>query len=324
MGKRIIERVVNKVYHLLSKKAPLLVKYMASTGDGTDECLKIGCLPMGVHFYSPIPDLVELEKQKVWAKKSDLPGIYFHPENQLALISHLGHEYEHECDWPLNPTQDPAEFYLKNGSFGYGCAAALHTMIRDTKPRHLIEIGSGNSSKVISRAMGMNRKGDPLRKTEYVVIDPYPDEIVSAQLPSVSMLIREKVENVDVELFDVLEPNDILFIDSGHTVRTGGDVNYLLLEVLPRLHPGVIIQFHDIPLPYEYPKVYFANPKFRVFWTEAYLLQAFLAFNPDFEVLLAMNFIQMDHMDEFCKAFPKFVLEENWANSGSFWIRRVS
>jgi len=303
---------------------PNLVKYMADTGIETDECLKIGCLPMKVHFYSPIPDIPELEKRKIWDKKSDLLGIDFRTDRQLSLFNHLGNEYGHECDWPLNPTQNPVDFYLNNGTFSYGCASALHTIIRDFKPKHFIEIGSGSSSKVISRAIAMNKKDDPRCKTEYIIVDPYPDETVVKQLFSVSRLIKEKVENVDIKLFDALEMDDILFIDSGHTVRTGGDVNFLLLEALPRLHPGVMIHFHDINLPYEYNKIYFTNPKFRVFWTEAYLLQAFLAFNRDFEVMLAMNYIQTDFMNEFCKAFPKFVLKDNWANSGSFWIRRVS
>lgn len=317
-------RISTFINKYLLKRGPFIVKYMAETGNGTDECLKIGCLPVKVHFYSPIPDIHELEKQRVWEKISDLPGIDFHPEMQLSLINHLGFQYGNECEWPLNPAGDPANFYLINNSFSYGCAAALHTIIREFKPRHFIEIGSGHSSKVISKAMEMNRKNDSSREAEYIIVDPYPDGIVSTQLPSVSRLIKEKVENVDKTIFDVLEKDDILFIDSGHTVRTGGDVNFLLLDVLPRLHPGVIIHFHDIGLPYEYPKIYFTNPTFRVFWTEAYLLQAFLAFNRDFEILLAMNYIQTDHMGVFCKAFPRFILADNWANSGSFWIRRVS
>jgi hypothetical protein len=317
-------RVANKINQIILTRAPLFVKYMAVTGVGTDECLKIGCLPVTVHYYSPIPDIFELEKKKVWGKQNNLLGIDFRPETQLALMARLGFQYGKECEWPLSPTENPAQFYLINNSFSYGCAASLHTMIREYKPRRFIEIGSGHSSKVISKAMEMNREDEPARETEYIIIDPYPNEITSTHLASVSRVLKEKVENVDAALFDVLEKDDILFIDSGHTIRTGSDVNFLLLDVLPRLRPGVIIHFHDINLPYEYPKGYFTNPKFRVFWTEAYLLQAFLMFNREFEILLAMNYIQTDHMDDFSKAFPRFNLADNWANSGSFWIRRIS
>jgi len=300
-----------------------LFKYIAISGQGTDICLQNGFLPLRVHFYSPIPDLADLEQRKIWEKRSKLAGINFQPEQQLKLLLDLGKNYGSECGWPLYSTDNPLDFYTENGSFSFGCAAALHTIIREFKPRHFIEVGSGHSSKIISKAIEMNRKNKSPQEAEYVIIDPYPGEIVSKQLSSVSRLINEKVENVDTKVFDVMEKDDILFIDSGHTVRTGSDVNFIILDVLPRLRPGVITHFHDISLPYEYPKVYFTNPKFRVFWTEAYLLQAFLACNRDFEILLAMNYIQTDHMDDFCKAFPKFVPANNWANSGSFWIRRL-
>jgi len=295
---------------------------MANTGIGTNQCLEAGCLPMNVNFYSPIPDLKELEVRKVWERKSGLPGIDFQIDKQLEMICRLGHEYGEECNWPLTPTKDPTQFYLKNNSFSYGCATALHTIIRHFKPRHFIKIGSGFSSRVISKALEINKQENITQTPEYLIIDPYPDEIVASRLSSMSRLFKEKVECVDLEVFDVLDRDDVLFIDSGHTVRTGGDVNFLILDVLPNLHPGVIVHFHDINLPYEYPKVYFTNPKFRVFWTEAYLLQAFLSLNRDFEVMLAMNYIQTEHMEKFCQAFPHFDLAENWANSGSFWIRR--
>lgn len=314
--------IVNKGYQLLWEKMALVVKHMASTGQGTNECLETGCLPMNVHYYSPIPDIKDLESRKIWEKKSELPGIDFRREEQLFLLKQLGAEFGSECEWPLTSTAIPAEFYLRNNSFSYGCASALHTMIRHFKPQHFIEIGSGNSSKIISRALEMNHNDDPSRISEYIVVDPYASEMVSAQLSSVSRVLREKAEGVDPEIFEILRENDILFVDSGHTVRTGSDVNFMILDVLPRLHPGVIIHFHDINLPYEYPKIYFTNPQFRMFWTEAYLLQAFLISNRDFEILLAMNFLQTDHMDEFCQAFPRFNLEDNWANSGSFWIRK--
>jgi hypothetical protein len=322
MKQIIKDSIFSKAYRFLEKKMPLMVKHMANTGQGTDECLEIGCLPMNVHFYSPIPDIKDLESRKIWEEKSEMPGIDFHPDEQIALLEQLGCEFGSECEWPLTPAASATQFYLKNNSFSYGCASALHTMVRHFKPQHFIEIGSGHSSKIIARALEMNKNDDPSRTPEYIVVDPYPGEIVSTRLSFISRLVKEKVECSDRNLFERLGENDILFVDSGHTVRTGSDVNFIILEVLPRLRPGVIIHFHDINLPYEYPRVYFTNPQFRMFWTEAYLLQAFLSFNRDFEILLAMNYLQTDHMSEYCKAFPRFNMADNWANSGSFWIRR--
>lgn len=324
MQKLIRDNIFSRGYRFLWRKMSRVVKHMATTGQGTDECLEIGCLPINVHFYSPIPDIRDLESRNIWEKKSDLSGIDFRPAEQLALLKQLGAEFGSECKWPLTPTAAPSEFHLKNNSFSYGCASALHTMIRHFRPQHFIEIGSGNSSKIISKALEMNHHDDPSFMSEYIIVDPYASEMVSGQLSSVSSVLEVKVECTDLKLFERLGENDFLFVDSGHTVRTGSDVNFMILEVLPRLHPGVIIHFHDINLPYEYPKVYFTNPRFRMFWTEAYLLQAFLAFNHNFEILLAMNYLQTDYMSHFCKAFPHFNLEDNWANSGSFWIRRKS
>ena len=105
----------------------------------------------------------------------------------------------------------------------------------------------------------------------------------------------------------------------GHVKAIG--IIRIVLSVMS-LAPGVIVHFHDIPLPYEYPKVYATNPSFRMFWTEAYLLQAFLCHNSEFEVLLAVGFLQTDRREEFRAAFPHYDPGKHKAISGSFWIRR--
>ena len=100
-------------------------------------------------------------------------------------------------------------------------------------------------------------------------------------------------------------------------------MTFLYLEVLPRLAPGVIVHVHDVQFPYDYPRVYpdgAAGP--RYFWNEQYLLQAFLALNPDFEVLLAGHFLQRDHPDEFARSFPGLRRGTHRATS-SFYMRRV-
>jgi hypothetical protein len=303
-----------KDFHELAK----LVHTMARTGIGTESCLELGCLPVLVHFYTPIPDIKDLEKREIWSKKRSLAGIDFRPEAQLKFLAELGKEFGHECSWSISSTSNPIEFSLSNNSFSFGCAAALHSIIRKYKPRRVVEIGSGASSMVISKALSLNTGV----KSEYIIIDPYPSDLIRKGLPGVTQLIDQRVELLETDLFEKLGENDILFIDSGHTVRTGGDVNFLFLDVLPLLSPGTLIHFHDIGMPYEYPHTYFTNPSFRVFWTEDYLLQAFLAFNDKFEILLAMTYIQAEHMDKFCEAFPNFDLTKNLARSGSFWIKR--
>jgi hypothetical protein len=299
-----------------------LVYRMAQTGEGTDACLEQGCLPMLVHFYSPVPDLKDLEQRGVWDRRSTLTGIDFRAERQLESLSKLGQVFGNECLWPEKATSNPSQFFTHNGSFSFGCAAALHCMIRHFQPRQVVEIGSANSSLVISAALKMNANNESNPQPIYTIVDPYPGAKITGGLPMLSHLVPKRVELMDIGFFQDLRENDLLFIDSGHTVRTGSDVNFLILEVLPRLAPGVVVHFHDIPLPYEYQKVYFTNPTFRVFWTEAYLLQSFLTFNDRFEILLGMAYLMEKHQREFCEAFPHFDPQRNWANSGSFWIRR--
>ena len=131
-------------------------KVVAITGVGTDQCLKNGFLPVPVHFYQPIPDLSDLAKRKIWDKKSSLSGINFGAERQVRLLGELGAKYGNECDWPPSPTSNSLDFYTENNSFSFGCAAGLHSIVRNFHPARIIEVGSGNSSKIISAALIRN------------------------------------------------------------------------------------------------------------------------------------------------------------------------
>ena len=122
--------------------------------------------------------------------------------------------------------------------------------------------------------------------------------------------------SVDLDFFSQLGSSDILSIDSSHTVKIGSDVNYLFLEVLPRLKPGVIVHVHDIFLPFEYRRDWVLD-EFR-FWTEQYVLQSFLTFNSEFEVLLANYYLSHYHQEQLKATFPDL---HRWVG-GSFWMRR--
>lgn len=297
------------------------VRAIAQTGARSQECLDAGCLPMLVHYYTPVPDLKDLEARGIWDKTSDMAGLDFKPREQKELLLELGRQYGDECDWGPDPTDDPREFYTENSSFSFGCAASTHLVLRHFKPKRLIEVGSGFSSRVMSAAMLKNQQ-DTGQVGQYTIVDPYPGEVVTGGLPGVSKLIKERVELLPAGFADELGEGDILFIDSGHCVRMGGDLNFLILDVLPRLAPGVVVHFHDIPLPFEYPKALATNASFRQFWTESYLLQAFLCFNDQFEILLAMQWLMSEGADQFQQAFPHYDPRVKKLGSGSFWIRR--
>jgi len=302
----------------------IIFKQIAQGGDRSDKCLKNGFLPLPVHFYSPIPDIEDLKRRNVWEQKSILGGIRFETKDHLKLLERLGKKYGKECKWPKNETGNPADYIIGNPTFLFGCAASLYTMVREYKPQRIIEIGSGNSSKIISQAIAKNIS-EGGQQTEYIIVDPFSSSPVSDKKIKFNKLIKKRVETLDLNFFDQLESGDFLFIDSSHMVKIGSDVNFLYLEVLPRIKSGVFVHCHDIDLSYEYPKCYTTDNKFRQFWTERYLLQAFLAFNNKFEILLPMTYLMKNYQGKFKRLFPAY--DPNFpggrlAFSPSFLIRR--
>lgn len=328
------ERIVRAIGHRASRLSHLArlgigkralprlastVAFMARTGAGTDECLNHGALPMPVHFYSPVPDIYDLRKREIWAKRSLMSGIDFRPDKQLRFLAELGSRFGSECSWH-HEAQSPYIFHTNNSGFSYGCASTLHSILRSYKPKRVIEVGSGNSTRVIAAALNRNRAEG--HACNYTVVDPYPSD-ETKQVPGIDLFHQERVEIVDTRMFERLTENDVLFVDSGHTVRIGGDVNFMILDVLPRLQPGVVVHFHDIPMPFEYNEIYYTNPEFRMFWTESYLLQAFLCLNSSYETLLAMTWIMEDHKAKFAAAFTNYRPEMHLLSSSSYWIRRT-
>jgi hypothetical protein len=293
-----------------------LVSYMAETGNGTDKCLMAGVYPMQVHFYQPVPDLKDLERRNVWSKVSDLGGIEWNNEKFSCNMEDVS-KYQPKKDWARKATENNMEFHLDNDSFSYLCASFLYGIISKNRPKRIIEIGSGNSSKVIRQALIDNE----CHSTEYTIIDPFCVFEKSQFFPVNVNIMQVPVEETDIGIFKQLEKNDILFIDSSHTVRIGGDVNFEILDVLPVLAKGVFIHFHDIELPYEYSKIYATRTVGRFFWTESYLVQAFLAFNNAFEIFIPVLYLCKNYLETIKKCYPSVLEPRDWS-SGSFWIKK--
>jgi hypothetical protein len=265
-----------------------------------------------VHFYQPIPDIQSLS-ETVWARPSELVGIDMNESVQLDLLRRQFSKFRHECEQlPTEPTEKPSQFYLNNGLFGGLDALVAYCMVRHFQPRLIVEIGSGFSSLILGEALTKNNE------SSLICIDPSPQGFLRQNFPGLGSLIEKRAQDIDFDFFSQLNPGDILFIDSSHTVKIGGDVNYLFLEVLPRLEPGVIVHIHDIFLPFDYRRDWVME-QFR-FWSEQYLLQAFLLFNSEFEVLMANSYLNHYHQEQLQAAFPTL---SSW-RGGSFWIRRRS
>ena len=274
-----------------------------------------------VHYYSPFPDTRALSEE-VFAPRNPPEGLDFRVPEQLALLERLTGAYRPEwSELPLDRVDDPSQFYFDNSSFRAVDAEMLYGLLRDLKPRRMIEIGSGHSTRLSAQALRANaEEGDPC---EFVAIEPYPDaklrRALEAGLGGLSKVLGERVEDVPMSTFAELAAGDVLFIDSTHIVRTGGDVVFEFLEVLPRLAPGVLVHVHDIFLPDEYPRAWLKEN--AMFFNEQYLLQAFLCHNDRFEIVWTSHYMARCYPDRLREAFPSFETGR-WPGGASFWIRR--
>jgi predicted O-methyltransferase YrrM len=266
------------------------------------------------HYYSVVPDLSELP-DSVWDVPTELVGIDMALDSQLRLLeSFESFADEYARLQPLVNRLAPAElpFEAENRFFGPVDAESLYCMLRTLRPKKVIEVGSGESTRVSLAALAMNGDG-----AEFVAVEPYPSDALRLLLQGRGSLLEVPVQDVPNELFSSLTEDDVLFIDSTHVVRLGSDVVLEILEVLPRLRPGVVVHFHDIFLPSSYPREW---PRtLGRYWTEQYLLQAFLAFNEAFSVVFAAAYVASRDSRSLKRVFPTYSPARP---PGSFWIRR--
>jgi predicted O-methyltransferase YrrM len=265
--------------------------------------VRMGVHVLPVHYYSPVPNIVELRKtQPQWAKASEMPGIRVDLDEQLRMLrtTCLPYQAEYGGNKHYHEGQD------KHFGPGYGPieAQALHGFVRWLKPERIVEVGSGVSTYCMSKALALNKlEGSPGRITS---IEPYPSAALRA-LPDIDLL-AQPVQHTDMSVFTSLDEGDMLFIDSSHTVRPGGDVNFLVLEVLPRLKPGVVIHIHDIYLPYDYQRD--ACDTF-FHWTETSLVRAYLTHNDKVEILACMSHLHYARAKEMQHIFPDYQPQAN-------------
>jgi hypothetical protein len=189
----------------------------------------------------------------------------------------------------------------------------IYGIIAKYKPKKYIEIGSGNSTKVARKAITEQKLS-----TEITSIDPYPRANIDHLANKV---IREPFENIsDIKfIIESLNENDILFIDNSHRVFPNSDAMVCFLELLPLLKKGVIVQIHDIYLPYDYPQFMCDR-----FYNEQYMLAAFVLANPEkYRTILPNFFISEDK--DLSNLISPFWNHPNLLNvekhGGSYWLQ---
>lgn len=270
------------------------------------------------HYYSPITDKAEagaffdrFTKQGI---PESLPGIDMSRSSLEGIWKQLA-PLMNDMKFPEEPGSGDYRYRAINDFFGFGDALMFSGMIQLFKPKRIIEVGCGWSSACAVDTIDKKLNG----QCKLTFIEPHPERLQDAVglMPSYASVIAAPIQDVPLERFDALDKNDILFIDSTHIVKTGSDVCHEVFNVMPRLKPGVIVHFHDIFWPFEYPR-YWAVDQGRS-WNELYLLRALLMNSTQWKILMFNNYFGQVAADLIQKTEPRFMKNIG----GSLWLQRA-
>jgi hypothetical protein len=275
------------------------------------------------HFYSPIPDLNEIHSSSTYIfdrSKTDIPSIAVNRELQIQLAKSFSVLYE-EMPFPDGKSQE-WRYFLDNPYFSYGDGIILYSFLRHFSPKRVLEVGSGFSSCEMLDTNDFFLD----KKVQFTFIEPFPHRLLGLLSEGDKKTVRietKRVQEIESTIFGLLEANDILFIDSSHVGKMNSDVLYILFDVLPQLKQGVIIHFHDILWPFEYPKNWIEEGRA---WNEAYFIHSFLQYNQAFEILYFNSYMELHHADLLRTSMPgilKAPSSKVTPGNSSLWIRKV-
>jgi predicted O-methyltransferase YrrM len=275
-------------------------------------------MPAG-HFYSPIVDAAGIAETFTRARPAPPAGLRDVDIDIEAMTAFWTNGLAPILATSQLPEQADGKhrYHFANPAYSYGDGSILRAMILAHRPRRIVEVGSGWSSACMLDAAFDEGKLD----ARVAFVEPYPALLKSMLRPEdeARVTIHEcGVQQAPLEIFEQLEENDILFIDSTHVVKTGSDVVYELTEVLPRLKPGVLIHFHDIFYPFEYSYQWVVEQNRS--WNEIYALRNFLAFNNAFKVVFFNDMFLQLRRDVIARDCPLFLKN----SGGAIWLKRVA
>lgn len=272
----------------------------------------LGVFPICDHYYEPLFNDKHLTKSL--REERHLPGIDLNLPGQVGFLKLLNYQQEFEDFLSTQKTMEPElRFSITDESFGSGDAEFLYNFVRYLKPKRIIEIGCGTSTKLIAHALANNLAIDG-KEYEHVCVEPYEQPWLS-KMGKIN-LVRDKIEDCSIDWRKDLEPGDFLFIDSSHIIRPQGDVLYEYLEIIPQLNSGVHVHVHDIFSPFDYPDEWIR--KDVRFWNEQYLLEAVLGSNTRYEIVAALNYLKHTEFSSLKTVCPHLTPERE---PGSFYFR---
>lgn len=265
------------------------------------------------HFYSPLidPQAIQADAARIWPQAPAIYGIDFNDASHHRLLSEVFPRMIADYDYPETGPADDAldHYYDANSQFGHLDSRSTFCLLRHFRPRRIVEVGSGYSSLLMQ---DVNRRflDGACRIT---CIEPFPRPFLRK---GGFDLVEKRVQDVPLEYFEALESGDVLFIDSSHVCKTGSDVVYLFLQVLPRLKPGVLIHVHDIFFPDDYPPGWVVG--LEISWNEQYLLQALLIQNRGYRVLFGSSYAAR----KFPALSRALMGPDVGVGGGSLWLQR--
>ena len=301
------ELLLEKLFHKLLNRIP----YVQNLRQNLKRMERLQGFPPG-HYYSPIVDWQHIkDNSNIWQTYPP-KDVDLNEGGQLNLFHQLASFYS-DIPWKAE-RKTGLRYYFENDYYSYSDAIILYSMMRLKRPGRIIEIGSGFSSAVMldTNQFFLNSQ------IELQFIEPYPERLFSLfseEDYQKKMVKEEDVQMTPLSTFQQLEPGDFLFVDSSHVSKTGSDVNYILFEILPTLKKGVIIHFHDIFYPFEYPKLWTYQGRN---WNEIYMLKAFLMNNNKYRILIFSDFLH-HNFPEICSEMP--LLEKNCG--ANLWLEKL-
>lgn len=270
------------------------------------------------HYYSALTNPIEYLTQKKRTPQGidEIPKeIYIDDQAQVDLLKKFKSYYD---ELPFGEEKrGTLRYFFNNDFFTYSDAITLYSFIRIFKPKRIIEIGSGFSSALILDTNQVFLENS----IELIFIDPNPERLLRLLKENDNVtIIKDKIQNTDISLFQELEAGDFLLIDTSHVIKSGNDVNHIYFNILPVLNKGVKIHVHDVFFPFDYPEKWIVGE--RRSWNEIFLLRAFLSYNDTFRILFFNDYIQRKQEQFLKKEMPLF-LERKSRVCGGLWMEKT-
>ena len=276
------------------------------------------------HFYSPIPDQSEVElyldSDQFQRQKARVDAML-----DYGAMADLWRTIAPKAvSFPFEASRD-FRYYGRNGQFLYFDATVLSAMLTMLNPRKVVEIGCGYSSAAMFDTFD---RLDGARLESFVCIDPDMSRLDKLNPPNFVTRLEAKVQSCNLNVFSDLSDGDLLFIDSSHVLKTGSDLHFEYLELLPRLGKGTIVHIHDVFYPFEYPPEWLLKDGRA--WNEVYLVDLMLSHGTSWEVVFFNHAMIENAPDVFetspsvWKRFNEFSVPK-WQRSimaGSIWLRK--